>query len=64
MITIWKRNSSFYTLRTDSRDRFGTPLEQRFSKKDILEMMNNSGLHRVQFSEDEPYWVAVGFKSG
>ena len=58
------RNSSFYTLRTDSRDRFGTPLEQRFSKKDILEMMNNSGLHRVKFSEGEPYWVAVGFKSG
>ncbi len=58
------RNSSFYTLRTDSRDRFGTPLEQRFSKKNILKMMNNSGLHRVKFSEDEPYWVAVGFKSG
>ena len=26
------RNSSFYTMRTDSLDRFGTPLEQRFRK--------------------------------
>ena len=25
------RNSSFYSMRTDSRDRFGTPLEQRFT---------------------------------
>ena len=57
------RDSSFYTLRTDSRDRFGTPLEQRFSKKDILNMMNKAGLNRVKFSDEEPYWVAVGFKS-
>ncbi len=27
------RKSSFYVMRTDSRDRFGTPLEKRFSKK-------------------------------
>jgi ubiquinone/menaquinone biosynthesis C-methylase UbiE len=57
------RDSSFYTLRTDSRDRFGTPLEQRFSKKDILNMMNKAGLTKVKFSDKEPYWVAVGFKS-
>ena len=57
------RDSSFYTLRTDSRDRFGTPLEQRFSKKEILKMMNKAGLNRVKFSDKEPYWVAVGFKS-
>jgi ubiquinone/menaquinone biosynthesis C-methylase UbiE len=57
------KNSSFYTLRTDSRDRFGTPLEQRFSKKDILRMMNKAGLNQIKFSDEEPYWVAVGFKS-
>ena len=33
------RRTSFYTMRTDSRDRFGTPLEQRFSRSEILAMM-------------------------
>ena len=56
------KDSSFYTLRTDSRDRFGTPLEQRFSKNYILKMMHAAGLENVKFSEHEPYWVAVGFK--
>jgi len=56
------RDTSFYTLRTDSRDRFGTPLEQRFSKKEITKMMHSAGLVKVTFSDDEPYWVAVGLK--
>jgi len=56
------RSKSFYTMRTDSRDRFGTPLEQRFTKAEILAMMNAAGLTRVRFSEREPYWVAVGLK--
>lgn len=57
------RNSSFYTMRTDSRDRFGTPLEQRFTKKEISQMMLNAGLVDIQFSNTEPYWVAVGTKA-
>lgn len=56
------RNSSFYTMRTDSRDRFGTPLEQRFTREDIHSMMEGAGLRDVRFSEREPYWVAVGVK--
>lgn len=57
------RNHSFYTMRTDSRDRFGTPLEKRFSRKEITEMMENAGLIKVKFSEKAPYWCAVGVKS-
>ena len=30
------RNFSFYVMRTDARDRFGTPLEKRYSKKKNL----------------------------
>ena len=56
------RNHSFYTMRTDSRDRFGTPLEQRFTRKEIEAMMNAAGLDDVRFSERAPYWCAVGFK--
>ena len=58
------RDSSFYTMRTDSRDRFGTRLEQRFTRHSIAEMMVRSGLERVTFSEEAPFWVGVGYKRG
>ncbi len=56
------RNHGFYTMRTDARDRFGTPLEQRFTRPKIAEMMKNAGLVNVRFSEAAPYWCAVGIK--
>lgn len=56
------RNSSFYTMRTDALDRFGTRLEQRFSRQQIQTMMEHAGLENIQFSNDVPYWCAVGFK--
>lgn len=56
------RNHSFYTMLTDSRDRFGTPLEHRFSRKEIKLMMEEAGLREVIFSENAPYWCAVGLK--
>ena len=57
------RNLSFYTMRTDALDRFGTRLEQRFSRAQISSMLEFSGLEGILFSEIEPYWCAVGFKS-
>ena len=56
------RKYSFYTIRTDSLDRFGTQLEQRFSKLEIKKMMENSGLENIKFNEDEPFWCAIGYK--
>ena len=56
------RSRSFYTMRTDSRDRFGTPLEKRFSKKEIYKMMKSSGLEKIQFKNSPPFWTAIGFK--
>jgi len=56
------RNHSFYTMRTDARDRFGTPLEQRFTREQIRQMMLSAGLRDIRFSERAPYWCAVGFK--
>ena len=58
------RNCSFYTLRTDARDRFGTPLEQRFSRAQIREMCSAAGLVDLRFSPQAPYWCVVGFKAG
>lgn len=57
------RQTSFYTMRTDSRDRFGTPLEQRFTRREITEMMHEAGLHDIRFSESFPFWCAVGRKN-
>jgi ubiquinone/menaquinone biosynthesis C-methylase UbiE len=57
------RNLSFYTMRTDALDRFGTRLEQRFTKKEIKNMMQNAGLENIEFSNSKPFWVAVGYKS-
>lgn len=56
------KDHSFYTMRTDSRDRFGTPLEQRFTKDEIHKMMQNAGLQNILFSNQAPYWCAVGYK--
>jgi SAM-dependent methyltransferase len=57
------RDLSFYTMRTDALDRFGTRLEQRFSRTEIERMMLEAGLRDVRFSEREPFWVACGVKS-
>jgi SAM-dependent methyltransferase len=57
------RERSFYTMRTDSRDRFGTPLERRFTADEIVRMMKAAGLECVQVSPSEPFWCAIGSKS-
>jgi SAM-dependent methyltransferase len=56
------RNKSFYTMRTDALDRFGTQLEKRFTRKEIESMMRAAGLDEVKFREAEPYWCAIGRK--
>ncbi len=56
------RDASLFTMRTDSRDRFGTPLEQRFTRAEIAGMMADAGLVDIVFSEAEPYWVALGWR--
>lgn len=49
-------------IRNDSLDRFGTPLEKRFSKKEIETMLVNCGLSEIRFSENDPYWHVVARK--
>ena len=56
------RTKSFYTLRTDSRDRFGTPLEKRFSKQEIEYMMCSAGLKEIRFGSEAPFWCVLGKK--
>jgi ubiquinone/menaquinone biosynthesis C-methylase UbiE len=55
-------NKSFFIIRNDSLDKFGTTLEQRFSKKEVAELMRNCGLEEVVISEGTPYYHSVGRK--
>ncbi len=57
------RAASFYTMRTDALDRFGTRLEQRFTAAEIRSMMEAAGLERVAFSDEPPYWCAIGYRA-
>jgi SAM-dependent methyltransferase len=54
------RSHSLYTMRTDARDRFGTPLEHRFDLAEIKEMMSAAGLIDIVHSERPPFWCVVG----
>lgn len=56
------RKRSFYMMRTDALDRFGTSLEQRFTRAQITHMLEAAGFTDVQFSSGIPYWVAVAIK--
>ncbi|MDR0406779.1 MAG: class I SAM-dependent methyltransferase [Holosporales bacterium] len=57
------RNKSFYFMRTDALDRFGTKLEHRFTKEEIRKMMIDAGLKDIRFSTRPPFWVALGIKA-
>ena len=54
------QNQSFYIIRNDALDRFGTSLEQRFSKYEVQCMMEKAGLTEIVIAETLPYWHAVG----
>ena len=53
---------SFYSMRTDALDRFGTRLEKRFTQRQIVEMLDSAELKDVRFSDAAPYWVCTAIK--
>lgn len=53
----------FYVMRTDALDRFGTRLERRFTRSEIEQMMLRAGLGAIEFSDQPPYWCAVGYRT-
>lgn len=56
------RDRAFYVMRTDALDRFGTCLEQRFTRYEIEDMLRAADFDDIQFSDRQPYWCAVCFK--
>jgi SAM-dependent methyltransferase len=47
-------------VRSDALDRFGTPLEKRFTRAAIGGLLARAGLTNIRFSEGQPYWHVVG----
>lgn len=56
------RDRSFYVMRTDALDRFGTKLERRFTRVEVEAMMRGAGLEGVRFVEEGAFWTAVGYR--
>jgi len=50
------RDKSLRTMSNDALDRFGTPLEKRFSKREIEAMLVDAGMEQIHFSEYAPFW--------
>lgn len=56
-------DKSFYVMRTDALDRFGTSLEKRYTKNEIACLLTNAGFEKISFSDKEPFWCALATKS-
>lgn len=56
------RDADFRTMRNDALDRFGTRLEQRFTRPEIIRMMRDAGLRDICFRDEPPYWVSLGYR--
>ena len=57
------RNKTWNIIRNDARDRFGTPLEQRFSKSQIEEMLREANMTPPMFSPKAPFWHCTAKKA-
>ena len=57
------KDKPFYFMKTDALDRFGTRLEKRFSKKEIIDMLTESGFKDINFSDGNPCWVCISRKA-
>jgi SAM-dependent methyltransferase len=57
------RDRSYYVMRTDALDRFGTRLEQRFTATEVRSMLSAAGLLDVRMSDHSPFWCAVGVRA-
>jgi SAM-dependent methyltransferase len=54
------RHRSLYVMRTDALDRFGTPVEKRFTREEAAALMSGAGLERVTVADSPPYWCVLG----
>lgn len=53
---------SFTTMRNDSLDRFGTALEKRYTRADVVSLLEGAGLRSVRISPRPPHWHATAVR--
>ena len=56
------RHRSFYMMRTDALDRFGTRLEKRYTRDQMEALLRDAGLTDIRFCSSV-FWCAVGTRS-
>jgi len=56
------KDRTFYVMRTDALDRFGTRLEHRYTRSQITAMLEAAGFAEIRFSASPPYWCAVAIR--
>jgi SAM-dependent methyltransferase len=56
------KDESFYTMRTDALDRFGTSLEKRYTRTQIEALYAQAGFSAPTFSDEMPCWIACARK--
>lgn len=57
------RKTSFRVMRNDALDRFGTPLEKRFTREEIESMLKQNDFINIRFSNNPPYWHVIAQRS-
>ena len=55
-------NLSYYIMRTDALDRFGTKVEKRYSKNEIESILEDCNFEKIQFSDKPPHWCVLAIK--
>jgi ubiquinone/menaquinone biosynthesis C-methylase UbiE len=56
-------NKPFFVIRNDALDKFGTSIEHRYSKAEMIQMMENCGLTEVRMSPNMPFYHGIGKKA-
>jgi len=54
------KNNDFYVLYNNSVDRFTTPLEKRYTKKEIVKLYEEFGFEKIEVQDFVPYWTTTG----
>ncbi|MCU1496232.1 MAG: Methyltransferase type 11, partial [Acidimicrobiales bacterium] len=44
-------------------DRFGTQLERRYTRAQVIDLLIEAGLEGLSVSDGPPYWCAVGWRA-
>lgn len=56
------RERSFRIMWNDAVDRFGTRVERRYRREQVVALLSEAGLDGVRVSPSAPYWKALGRK--